>query len=221
METAWSRFRGLVSPVCRFVVRLHQQGKHEFRAAAQGWGGIVAGGFELFHGFVAETGLVDGEEREGFQSHGADSDAVFSEAGSDEREQTLALRVGGRVVSGGDDHVATGLPLFHRERRCGFGEQVGAGGEDTGLALADETGEFRGAAMVKGIVGAKLTDEFANGGAAWPGEEITGGGSGVFRTPRSRTVRRLGGARSGRDCASSGTRFAYFAGWNECHHADQ
>ena len=202
-------------------VGLDEQGKHKTGAGAQGWGGIVAGGFELFLGFVAEVGFMDGEERKGFESHGADSDAVFSEAGSDQRQQTLTLRVGDGVVRGRDDHVAAGLPFLYRKCGGNFGEQVGAGGEDTGLALADEAGEFRGAAMVEGIVGAEFADEFAHGRAAWPGEEITGGGSGVFRTPRSRTIRRQGGAGSGRDCASSGTRFASFAGWNECHHADQ
>jgi len=164
----------------RGEIGFHQHRQHLTGAGAQGWGGIVAGGFKPLHGFVAEAGFGAGEKREGFQCHGSDGDAVLSEAGSDQREQTLASRVGGRVVRGGDDHVPAGLPFFHRERRCDFGEQVSVGGEDTGLALADEAGQFRGAAMVEGIVGAKLAEQVANGGAARPGEEITGGGSGVL-----------------------------------------
>jgi hypothetical protein len=69
-------------------------------------------------------------------------------------------------VGGGNDHVAAGLPLFHRQRSGDFGEHVAESGENTGFATADEASEFGGAAMVEGIVGAELADQLADCGFA-------------------------------------------------------
>jgi hypothetical protein len=177
-----------------------QHGQHQAGTGAHGWGGVVAGDFEHLHRFIAEIGLAGGENGEGFESHGADRDTIFVEAAADHWQESRALRVGGGILRGGDDDVAAGLALFHGKGCGNFGEQIGAGGENAGLALANEAGEFSGAAMVEGVGGAELADEFTNGGAAWAGEEVRSGGSGVAGFPGTRTIGRVGGARSGRDC---------------------
>ena len=123
-------------------------------------------------------------------------------------------------MRGGDEDVAARLPLFHRQRSGDFSEHVAESGEDAGFAAADEAGEFGGAAMVEGIVGAELADQLADRGFARFGEEVFRGGSGVGGFPAARRDQALVHAR---DCAvdarpgglaqgrlSSDTRFAPF-----------
>lgn len=175
------------------------------RAGAHGGGRVMAGGFEYFERFVAEIGLAGGEESEGLQSHGAHGDAVFGEAGADEGEQSPALRVGRRTDGSRDQDITACLPFFHGESGGGFREEVAVRGEDAGLALADEAGKLGGAAMVGGIVRAEPANQLADGGSARTIEEVSGSGSRIAGPPR--------------DCGSSGTRFAPFAGWSDCGHA--
>ncbi len=70
-------------------------------------------------------------------------------------------------MRGGDEDVAAGLPLFHRQRGGDFGQHIAEGGENAGFAAADEASELGGAAMVEGIIGAELADQFTDG-VAWP-----------------------------------------------------
>jgi hypothetical protein len=154
---------------------------------------------------------MDGEQDEGFESHSANGDAIFGQAGADERQQALTLRVGPGIVSGGNENVAAGLPLFHRKSNGDVGEQVGIWGENAGLALADEASHFGGAAMVEGIVGAEFAEQFADGRAARFCEEVSGGGSSVAGLPWPRAVGLLRCARSGRN-GESLARFRFRAG---------
>ena len=80
----------------------------------------------------------------------------------------------------GDEDVSTSLPLLHREGGGDFGQEIGVGGEDTGLAVADETGEFRSAAVFEWIAGTEFANQLAYGCAASPGEEISGSSGSVF-----------------------------------------
>lgn len=137
---------------------------------------------------------------ESFQSHGADGDAVFGEAGANEGQQAQPLRVGRCTDGSGDEDVTASLPFFHGERGGDFGEQIAIRGQNARLAAADEAGEFGGAAMVEGIVRAEFADELADGGAARLREEITGGGSSVFRGPWAGAIGTLRGACSGQYC---------------------
>jgi hypothetical protein len=176
------------SPVFRRR-NFHDDGQHELRAAAHRRNRAVAGVFQQGDGFFAQVRVVRGEEREGFQSHGADGDAVLFETGADQGEQPLALGGCLRIVRGGDQDVAAGLPFLYREGGGDFRQQIRIAGKDAWLAAADEAGQFGGAAMLEGIIRAEGADEFADSGTAGFGEERLPGGSRVGGSPGTTSVR--------------------------------
>ena len=125
------------------------------------------------HRFVAQRGLVSGEDRKGFESHGAHGSAVFSEARTNQRQQSHALRARGGVERGGDDNVAASLPLFDRQFGGDLGEDVAVCRKNARFAPADKACQLGCAAMVIGIIGAELADQLADSGFARLGFSTT------------------------------------------------
>ncbi len=140
----------------------------------------MACGFEQGHDLVPEFGFVDGEDGEGFERHRLHRDALFREAGANKRKKAKTLRASHRVLRRGNDQVTAGLPFFHGQLGGDCGEHIAIGGEGARFAAADEAGEFRGAATVEGIVGAKFAEQCADGCPPLPGEEVSSSSSGLF-----------------------------------------
>jgi hypothetical protein len=165
----------------------HHQREHKLRARTHRERGAVAGGFEEGEGFVTEvgvlTGIPGGKDGEGFQSHGANGNAVFVEAGANDGQEAPALVGSAGIVGGGDEDVAAGLPLVHWKRRGNLREEIGVIGEDAWVAAADEAGQLSGAAVIAGRVRAEGADELAGSGAEGFREECLSGGCGVGGFP--------------------------------------
>ncbi len=185
-----------LSFTARIEVGPHQHGQHQLCAATQGRGRIVACGFEHLHRFVAEVRLATA--RMAKASRAMARTAMRSSARRARTSGSRRMRWAWVValMRGGDEDVTARLPFFHWESGGDFGEQIAVRGQDAGLASADETGEFGGAAMVEGIAGAELADQLADGGSARAGEEVFGGGSGVAGLPGARAIGAVGRARS-------------------------